>query len=149
MSGILAMSAVAITSGASAHAVLHARRHRLLQRVVGDDRPLPDSEQEAADPGAADKIYETATGVLRVQTHADRDRFSLVHAELASYGFRRNLVGPKPYAIVMAVGTLVLTGAVGAVLLVLHQRAGLPSLLLPLLVSAAAVVGWWRIGTPG
>jgi hypothetical protein len=127
------------------NAALHARRHRLLQRVVGDDLPLPDAEREAADPVGADQIYETATGVLRVRTHADRDRFPLVHAELASYGFRRNLVGLKPYAVAVAVGTLLLTIAVGAVLLAFHHRAGVSSLVLPLVVNAVALVGWWRI----
>lgn len=125
--------------------ILHARRHRLLQRVLGDDLVLADAEQEAADPVAADRTYETATRVLRARTHADREKFSLVHAENASYGFRRNLVGFKPYALAAAVGTVVLTVAAGVVLLAVHHGEALPSLVLPLVVAAVALVGWWRV----
>ena len=125
--------------------ILHARRHRLLQRVLGDDLVLPDAQQEVADPVAADRTYETATRVLRARTHADPEKFSLVHAENASYGFRRNLVGFKPYAIAGAIGTVVLTLAAGVVLLAVHHGAALPTLALPLAVAAVALVGWWRV----
>lgn len=69
---------------------------------------FPDPSSEASDPSGAAAICESAVKWLREATR-DTKKFALVFAENTSYGFRRNLLGVKPLALVMCVLTLAAT----------------------------------------
>jgi hypothetical protein len=69
------------------------RYHRCLEEIV-PDCVMPTSEQEEADPVAADAQYESCTKFLLEATR-DRKRHRLVFCELVSYGFVRNLRGMR------------------------------------------------------
>jgi hypothetical protein len=69
---------------------------------------FPDPTSEASDPSRAAAICESAVKWLREATR-DTKKFALVFAENTNYGFRRNLLGVKPLALVMCVLTLAAT----------------------------------------
>lgn len=69
---------------------------------------FPDAASEVSDPEKAIAICESAVKWLREATR-DTKRFSLVFAENINYGFRRNLLGVKPLALVICVLTLAAT----------------------------------------
>ena len=75
-----------------------SRLHRKLSQAVNTTFPTP--EEEAADPIQADTTYDSAVFWLRKHTE-DRERFGRLHEENISYGFRRNLLGLKPFGIVI------------------------------------------------
>ncbi len=85
------------------------RRHVTVEKVTG--RPMPTRDVEENDPDLADSQYEAAVGTLRELTR-DRKDFHLVAAENANYGFRRNLLGLRPFGIVAALATLVASVAI-------------------------------------
>jgi nucleoside phosphorylase len=68
-----------------------ARRHQTLERVTGVR--LPTLEEEDADPAGADAAYEAAVRTLRTLL-ADAHP---VRVENRNYGFRRNLLGLRPW----------------------------------------------------
>ncbi len=80
---------------------------------------VPDSTEEAADPTAADQVYEAAVASLRERAR-DPNRFGLILAENINFGFRRNLYGLKDLGIifsllgVMACAYLTYIGATSA-----------------------------------
>lgn len=74
---------------------------------------FPSPAEEAADPVGADHTYEAAVAYLRDATR-DRATFPLVFAENCNYGFRRNLLGLRWWAVGAAVLGLGL--AMGAVI---------------------------------
>src|SRR6266852_6401889 len=76
-----------------------ARYHEIAGRLVGKVMPSP--AEEAANPEAADLVYETVGDCLRERTR-DKRKFPLVFKELVSYGFRRNLWGMKRFGIWLA-----------------------------------------------
>jgi hypothetical protein len=80
------------------HRMFRQRRQRL-EGLLGET--LPTAEDEAADPDTADEHYIAATKSLIVRVREAKDRFRLVDIELADYGFRRNLAGLKPIALVV------------------------------------------------
>lgn len=69
---------------------------------------FPDPTSEASDPPRAAAICESAVKWLREATR-DTKKFALVFAENINYGFRRNLLGVKPLALVMCALTLAAT----------------------------------------
>jgi hypothetical protein len=79
------------------------RRHTKLASLSGIAEPT--AAREAADPHAADEVYEAWSRVLRDRTR-DRKTFDLIFAENCSYGFRRNLWGMKRFGIVLAIAGL-------------------------------------------
>jgi len=118
------------------------RLHRRVQQVTGDE--LPSRAEEQADPAAADRRYDEAIAALRDLTR-DRKDFQLVFEENANYGFRRNCLGLRPIALALAVAVLVLSG----VLLVVGDEGSRDRFSAGAGVGAIAVLGWWRIVTPG
>lgn len=117
------------------------RYHEKLTRLLPELR-LPSAGDEAADPAAADWVYEACTRFLISRTR-DRGRFPLVFEENVNYGFRRNLWGMRAAGVVMSLaGTLV--AGVG-----LMTTFGTPisaAWLSVFLVDAAFVAWWlWRI----
>jgi hypothetical protein len=119
---------------------LHARIDPFL------DEPLPDESAEREDPGAADRRYGEAVATLRERTR-DVARFRLVFAEGTEYGFRRNALGLRPFALLVAGVALVasvaflLWGRGDAA--VRWARWGISGG-----ISAALLFYWWRTVTP-
>lgn len=99
--------------------------------------PAPTAEDERTDLVRANDFYLTAGTWLRDHTR-DHRRFALLFGENITYGFRRNLLGLKPVALV--INTLVL--AVSAAILVYRPSyfAALPGLDEKLFVVIVAVV---------
>jgi hypothetical protein len=74
------------------------RRHheRLVRLVQGTLAPSSDDETE--NPTAADHVYSSWCAYLRSKTRNTKD-FGLLFRENISYGFRRNLLGMRPFGI--------------------------------------------------
>ncbi|MFF9485495.1 hypothetical protein [Streptomyces sp. NPDC014676] len=77
---------------------LHAR----LQEITGPSLRLPTEQEEAADPQKADHIYDAAGLALRVRARG-LPGGELVLEQNCEYGFRRNALGLRPYALAVAV----------------------------------------------
>jgi hypothetical protein len=120
------------------------RLHRRLKEVTGE--PLPSHDDELADPAAADRRYDEAIAALRDLTR-NRQEFPLVFEENASYGFRRNCLGIRPVALLVA--GLVLALSV-ALLAVSHDAAEHHAgrFWAAAAVGALALMGWWQLVTP-
>lgn len=80
------------------------RLHQRISAALGQSLPRP--EDESRDPEDTDHLYEEAVAALRQRT-IDRDRFPLVFEENCEYGFRRNSLGIRSIALVVAFGALV------------------------------------------
>ena len=76
--------------------------HFLEQNVPG--WTVPTRADEAADQDKADRQYGSAVRWLLEYTR-DTKQFQLVFAELISYGFRRNALGLRPFAIILALAS--------------------------------------------
>lgn len=85
------------------HLTLDRYRKVLEGKVSG--LQFPDSTSEASDPSKTAAICESAVKWLREATR-DTKKFALIFAENTNYGFRRNLLGVKPLAILVCVLTL-------------------------------------------
>jgi hypothetical protein len=120
------------------------RLHERLSAVL--DVPLPDRDAEMEAPGAADRRYDEAIAALRERTR-DKDRFQLVFAENVDYGFRRNSLGLKKVALVVALAALALAVALVAWRRHQGQDEWLPWAIV-IAISLAAALYWWRIVTP-
>jgi len=71
---------------------------------------FPDAEQEKADPAKADEAYQSGARWLLDHTRPDAGKqFDLLFRENVTYGFRRNALGVRPLAIVIALGCLLWT----------------------------------------
>lgn len=79
------------------------RYHEAIERTLGIS--LPSSLEESNDPATADQTYEIAVKGLIERTR-EVERFPVVFEELCGYGFRRNLYGLRPAAIVACVVSL-------------------------------------------
>ena len=80
---------------------LKARFHKRLVDLGAVER-MPSAADEAADPVAADATYSAACTWLRLRTR-DTKRFSFIFEENIRYGFVRNLLACKWYAVSAAV----------------------------------------------
>jgi hypothetical protein len=81
--------------------ITKSRYHaRLVELVTNTNAPTPESE--STDLVAADVCYSAWSTFLRTATR-DQKRFHLVFDELVSYGYRRNLLGLRPYGLASSV----------------------------------------------
>lgn len=80
--------------------VTKKRFHGFLEKHLGV--AFPTTEEEAANPVAADGVYQSGTQWLLGKTR-DRTKFPFVFKENVNYGFRRNCLGLKPIGILIAV----------------------------------------------
>jgi hypothetical protein len=108
---------------------------------------LPNEVDEARDPTRADRQYEEAVTVLRERTR-DTSRFRLVFAENMEYGFRRNSLGLRPFALAIAAISLALSAALliradGVVVSRLATWGAAGG------ISVVLLIYWWRVVTPG
>jgi len=100
-------SALALRHGDRHHpSALTERYHAALRR---HGFVMPASDEEAAAPAAADDVYRAVVAWLPEQMR-DAKKFSLLHSENRSYGFRRNLLGLKPLALAITVLSLAADG---------------------------------------
>jgi len=90
---------IALRHKGSKNLVLLKHRHSRISELFPTIH-MPTAEQEEADPMSADAAYEAAVSLIRNRTR-DRKRFHHVFEENCNYGFRRNLWGLKPVAIVV------------------------------------------------
>jgi len=85
-------------------AVTLGRYHTRLKTLL-PDLQIPDLADERTNPARAADVYGSCTSFLREKTR-DQKAFPLVLAENVNYGFRRNLYGWKPIALIaVALGT--------------------------------------------
>jgi hypothetical protein len=77
--------------------ITKTRYHARLAELV-PNTTAPTQESEGCDPTAADACYAAWSTHLRTSTR-DYKRFNLVFDELVSYGYRRNLLGLRPYGL--------------------------------------------------
>lgn len=115
------------------------RLHRRVEDVTKES--LPNLAEEAANPASADRRYNEATAILRELTRS-REEFPLVFEENVEYGFRRNCLGVRPVALIVAP----LVAIVSVVLVIAGDQsmqfwaaAG---------VGVVASAGWLRLVTP-
>lgn len=68
---------------------------------------FPDAEQEKSDPAKADQAYQSGARWLLDHTRPEAGKqFDLLFRDNITYGFRRNALGVRPLAILVAIGCL-------------------------------------------
>lgn len=72
--------------------------HTQVQEIIGPSLRLPSAAEEHADPGRADEIYETVGSILRGRARSLRGS-QLVAEHNSEYGFRRNALGLRRWAL--------------------------------------------------
>jgi hypothetical protein len=90
--------------------VLRERWHRDLEKKLG--QKFPTAEEEAADPDAADSVYDAATRLL-INERRDKTKYPLIFRENVNYGFCRNLFALRGIGIVTAIIGIVASAACG------------------------------------
>jgi hypothetical protein len=129
----------------SSNPVLLARRHRKLETLMGES--LPTEQEERADPVAADHAYEAAVAFV-IQRTRSREIFPLVFTENRNYGFRRNMLGLRPWGLRISAASAAV--AFGALIGALFGWMNLAEIGLGgvLVASVALLVIWNRTVTP-
>ena len=84
----------------AANPVLLARQHERIAAIVG--HALPTAHEERADPAGADHAYQAAIAVLIARTRGRRKEYPLIFTENCNYGFRRNMLGLRPWGRLLA-----------------------------------------------
>jgi hypothetical protein len=121
-----------------------SRRHRQIERVLGDGLKLPTPAQESSDPAEADAAYFAAARRV-IALVRDNPGNALMTSENRNYGFARNLLGLKPLGLWCSGIVLGVSIAVGiAIGLAASWNSALP-LLPPTLVSIVAMVLWLQV----
>lgn len=122
--------------------VILERRHKKLKEIMGGV-DIPTSEEEQANPTAADDVYEACATFLREKTR-DKKRFNLVFEENCNYGFRRNLWGMRPLGISIAI-----VGLAAVVALFILKKGLVPALAIACGIgNLLLLLGWILWFTP-
>jgi hypothetical protein len=82
------------------NSVTLARCHDALRKLIPGVK-IPTAEEEAADPTAADEVYNSCVTFL-INATRDHAKFDLLFKENVNYGFCRNLWGLKPIGLPLA-----------------------------------------------
>lgn len=93
-----------------ANPVMRERWHKTLSKLLG--RPFPTREQETADRGGADEIYNAAVKVQIGKTR-DTKKYNLLFKENIHYGFCRNLFAMRAIGIFISASSLIISCAGG------------------------------------
>jgi hypothetical protein len=117
--------------------------HRCCKRRFGI--VLFTEKEESADPNGADGKIAQAFMQVRQALRTEAAEDSLVATHNAEYGFLRNLLGVRTWALILAV---ICFCAAGASYLVTPTQASLLVLLVEMLILCAAVSGGW-LALPG
>jgi hypothetical protein len=107
------------------------------------DQQLPTQTDEDDRPEEADQLYAEAVAALRELTR-DRKRCPLVFEENVEYGFRRNCLGLRRVALVLAAATV----GIGVVLALTSAGPHPIRFWAPAAVGLIALVAWYRLVTP-
>jgi hypothetical protein len=109
---------------------------------------LTTADEERADPAGADHAYQAAIAVLIARTRGRRTEYPLIFTENCNYGFRRNMLGLRPWGRLLAAAAGIV--ALAGIACGLTDLVNVPLALLGVVVvvSAAATVIWWRVVTP-
>lgn len=86
------------------HSELDRRQTAILHTKIARLDPslhVPSAEEEERDPAGADQCYESMVRVLRARTWGPKN-FPLLFDENVSYGFRRNLLGMRPFGLAIS-----------------------------------------------
>ncbi len=119
--------------------ITKARYHaRLVELVLDTSAPTPESEK--ADPTAADVCYSAWSTYLRTGTR-DQKRFHLIFDELVSYGYRRNLLGLRPYGLASSILACLASGVF--ICLAASQKHEVPDALWLALSADTLVLIFW------
>jgi hypothetical protein len=142
-----APTTAALRHRGAANPVLLARQHERIAAIVG--HALPTAAEERADPVGADHVYQAAIAVLIARTRGRRREYPLIFVENCNYGFRRNMLGLRPWGRLLATAVGIL--ALAAIAARLPGLVSFPLALagVVLVVSATATAIWWRVVTPG
>jgi hypothetical protein len=111
------------------------RLHDRIAEALG--RHLPTQVEEAADPADADLRYEEAVAALRDLTR-DHSRFPLVAEEVADYGFRRNCLGLRPFALIIAAAVV----SASVIVLIVGDDAHPTRFIIAAATGGVALFGW-------
>lgn len=90
-------------------AITKARYHRTMASWVEQAKP-PTANQERENPSAADQIYSAWSHYLRTHTR-DQKKFALLFKENINYGYRRNVLGLRPFGIFIATSVVIAAAA--------------------------------------
>lgn len=93
--------------------VTKARYHAFLAKRM--EVTFPSKADEQADAIGADDVYQSATKWLLDRTR-DKKAFELLFEENIAFGFRRNCLGIKPFAIIISIITFMWPLFLGGVL---------------------------------
>lgn len=120
--------------------ITKARYHaRLVELVPNTTAPTPDEEK--TDPKAADACYTAWSTYLRTGTR-DQKRFNLVFDELVGYGYRRNLLGLRPFGLASNIlACFVCSSLIGAAIYQKHEVTD--ALWLALCADAFILLFWF------
>jgi hypothetical protein len=78
-------------------------RRRRLQLEALTGVPLPTCSEELNRPRRSDERYTSATRMLIARVRRHKDRHPLLQTENICYGYRRNLLALKPFAITLLI----------------------------------------------
>lgn len=111
------------------------------------DLVFPTAEEERADQGHADAVYESVTAWLLTRTR-DPKQFALLFRENISYGFRRNLWGLKPVGFLIALASA--AASTGAIIYFYFRESATPSVQITGLTALAWLLAviWVTVVTP-
>jgi hypothetical protein len=118
-----------------------ARRHRQLELMWGGGLRAPTAEEQQAEPVRSDRVLSDLVAVLRARTR-DSGTYPLVLAENINYGFRRNCLGLRSWAIWLAALTIVGSLAAGSLLVLHHATHSGYAFVLPLAVGLLSLMFW-------
>lgn len=120
--------------------VTRSRYHAKLRGLMPGVQ-IPSGADEAADPAAADLVYEACTKFLISKTR-DQRSFPLVFEENVNYGFRRNLWGMRAAGFLLSLLGTCFAGALFAI-----SRWGSPISVawLFVLIVDASLLAWWSV----
>lgn len=82
------------------HGAVFRRRRRVLEQVTGI--VLPTQAEERASPEEADAVYVDATRAFIVRSRGKGETAKLLQKENVAFGFRRNMLGLRVYAVCLA-----------------------------------------------
>jgi hypothetical protein len=127
-------------------AITKARYHSgLVQLVPCTVAPTPDSERD--DAATADICYTAWSTHLRNSTR-DQKRFRLLFDELISYGYRRNLLGLRPFGLTSSILACLGFGSYIGFGIYLHHELR-DAMWLALCVDFLLLAFWFFGVTPG
>lgn len=84
------------------------RYHAFIASKIGSKPPTEQTERK--DPRGADAFYERCGAWIRENTRSSK-KFAILFAENVTYGFRRNLLGLKPFALGLNLALIIGSGA--------------------------------------